>query len=193
MERSEDRFKARTTERGKVWQQIADNLNSDHTLKFPSKKFGFFFRETGVIAGSTNFSSNKRSLRYQSSKTSRVFLKDVMELKHESITLSSLVRRALNPTCSNLLTLNLFFPPRWLRPRSRLSPANPRSLHRRVQGILRSLFPVVNVIRSSGIPSFTKNLLARSITSGKSNRTTLTFYPLELFWTVFICFRYFLF
>ena len=111
----------------------------------------------------------------------------------ESITLSSLVRRALNPTCSNLLTLNLFFPPRWLRPRSRLSPANPRSLHRRVQGILRSLFPVVNVIRSSGIPSFTKNLLARSITSGKSNRTTLTFYPLELFWTVFICFRYFLF
>ena len=106
MERSEDqnlalvrevlvtepyRFKARsrTTESEKVWQQIADNLNSDHTLKFPSKKFGFFFSETGVIAGSTNFSSNKRSLRYQSRKTSRV-----MELKHESITLSSLVRRA---------------------------------------------------------------------------------------------------
>ena len=60
MERSEDqnlalvrevlitepyRFKARsrTTESEKVWQQIADNLNSDHTLKFPSKKFGFFF------------------------------------------------------------------------------------------------------------------------------------------------------
>ena len=37
------RFKERTTERGKVWQQIADNLNSDHTLKFPSKKFGCFF------------------------------------------------------------------------------------------------------------------------------------------------------
>ena len=34
------RFKERTTERGKVWQQIADNPNSDHTLKFPSKKFG---------------------------------------------------------------------------------------------------------------------------------------------------------
>ena len=28
-------FKERTTERGKVRQQIADNLNSDHTLKFP--------------------------------------------------------------------------------------------------------------------------------------------------------------
>ena len=59
MERSEDqnlalvpevlitepyRFKARsrTTESEKVWQQIADNLNSDHTLKFPSKKFVFF-------------------------------------------------------------------------------------------------------------------------------------------------------
>ena len=35
-------FEARTTERGKVWQQIADNPNSDHTLKFPSKKFGGF-------------------------------------------------------------------------------------------------------------------------------------------------------
>ena len=94
MERSEDqnlalvrevlitepyRFKARsrTTESEKVWQEIADNLSSDHTLKFPSKNFFFFFfRETGVIAGSTNFSSNKRSLRYQSRKTSRVFLKD---------------------------------------------------------------------------------------------------------------------
>ena len=79
---------------------------------------GIFFRETGVIAGSTNFSSNKRSLRYQSSKTSRL-----MELKHESITLSSLVilsRRA--STQPNLLNLNLFFPRRWRRPRSRLSP-----------------------------------------------------------------------
>ena len=54
MERSEDqnlalvrevlitepyRFKgrSRTTETEKVWQQIADNLNSNHTLKFPSK------------------------------------------------------------------------------------------------------------------------------------------------------------
>ena len=62
MERSEDqnltlvrevlitepyRFKARskTTEREKVWQQIADNLNSDHTLNFPSKKFVGFFLE----------------------------------------------------------------------------------------------------------------------------------------------------
>ena len=61
MERSEDqnlalvrelliaepyRFKARsrTTESEKVWQQIADNLNSDHTLKFPLKKF-FFLEE----------------------------------------------------------------------------------------------------------------------------------------------------
>ena len=97
--------------------------------------------------------------------------------------LSSLVRRALNATCSILM----FFPPRWLRPRCRLSPPNPRFIHRRVQGILRSLFPTVNVIRSSGVPSFAKNLLARSIASGKSNRTPLTFYPLELFWTVFIC------
>ena len=91
------RFKARTTERGKAWQQIADNLNFDHTLNFPSKTFRVFFRETGVMTGSTNFSSNKRSLRYQSSKTSRVFLKD------ESIALSSFVRRALNVTCSILI------------------------------------------------------------------------------------------
>ena len=70
MEWSEDRFKARTTERGKVWQQIADNLNSDHTLQFPRRNWGFF-RETGIITGRTNASSNKRSLRYQSSKTSR--------------------------------------------------------------------------------------------------------------------------
>ena len=40
-------FKARsrTTESEKVWQQIADNLNSDHTLRFPSKKFVFVFLE----------------------------------------------------------------------------------------------------------------------------------------------------
>ena len=36
------------------------------------------------------------------------------------------------------------------------------------------IFPIVNVIRLSGIPSFAKNFLARSITSGKSNRTPLT-------------------
>ena len=88
---------------------------------------GIFFRETGVIAGSTNFSSNKRSLRYQSSKTSRV-----MELKHESITLSSLVRRALNPTCSILIC----FSPEG---GGVLAPGFLRSLYRRVQGILRSL------------------------------------------------------
>ena len=88
-------FKARTMERGKVWQ-TADNLNLDRALKFPSK---VVFRETGVIASSTKFSSNKTSLRYQSSKTSPFFLKDVMELTHESVTLSSLVRRALNATC----------------------------------------------------------------------------------------------
>ena len=41
------RFKARsgTTESEKVLQQIADNLNSDHTLKCPSKKFGFFLEK----------------------------------------------------------------------------------------------------------------------------------------------------
>ena len=62
------------------------------------------FSETGVIAGSTYFSFIKRSiLRYQSSKTSRVFLKDVMEFKHESITLSCLVRRAFNAACSILI------------------------------------------------------------------------------------------
>ena len=57
MERSEDQnlalvweflmtepyhFKARTMERRKVWQQTADNMNSDCALKFPSKKFGGF-------------------------------------------------------------------------------------------------------------------------------------------------------
>ena len=120
--------RSRTTESENVWQQIADNLNSDHTLKFPSKKFVFFFfRETGVIAGSTNFSSNKRSLRYQSSKTSRL-----MALKHESITLSSLVRRALNPTCSILICFSR-------EGGGVLAPGFLRSLYRRVQGILRSL------------------------------------------------------
>ena len=37
------RFKVRTTERGTVWQQIAENRNSDHTIKFPSKKVGSFW------------------------------------------------------------------------------------------------------------------------------------------------------
>ena len=155
MERSEDqnlalvrevlitepyRFKARsrTTESEKVGQQIADNLNSDNRLltpiiplSFPRRNL-FFFRETGVIAGSTNFSSNKRSLRYQSSKTSRVFLKDVMELKHERITLSSPVRRALHSTCWILICFS--------HEGGRvLAPGFLRSLYRRVQGILRSL------------------------------------------------------
>ena len=63
--------------------------------------------------------------------------------KHESITLSrSLVWRALNETCN----LNSFFPPRWRRPRSRLSPANPRSLYRGVQGILRSLIMMMTAM-----------------------------------------------
>ena len=141
MERSEDqylalvrevlitepyRFKARsrTTESEKVRQQIADNLNSDNRLltpiiplSFPRRNLFFFFRETGVIAGSTNFSSNKRSLRYQSSKTS--FSKRRHGIKtrtHYSI----LSRQASTPL--NLLNLNLFFPRRWRRPRSRPSP-----------------------------------------------------------------------
>ena len=131
MERSEDqnlalvrevlktepyRLKAKTTERGKVLQWIADNPQ----VSLEEIRGGV--RETGVIAGSTNFSSNKISLRYQSSKTSRVFLKDVMELKHESITLSSLLRRALEATCSILGGVRLHektrtgasFIPRWL-------------------------------------------------------------------------------
>ena len=128
------RFKARsrTTESEKVWQQIADNLSSDHTLKFPLRKLVFFFFFSGVIAGSTNFSSNKRSLRYQSRKTSRVFLKDVMELKHKSITLSSLVRRALNPTCSILICFSH-------KGGGVLAPGFLHSLYRHIQGILRSL------------------------------------------------------
>ena len=97
-------FKARTTERGKVWQQIADIKPELRSYPLVSlEEICFCFRETGVIAGNTNFSSRKRSLRYQSSKTSRVFLKDVMELLHESITLSSLVRRTFNATCSILI------------------------------------------------------------------------------------------
>ena len=54
-----------------------------------------------------------------------------MELKLESITLSSLVRRALNPT-SILICFS--------RERGGvLAPGFLRSLYRRVQGILRSL------------------------------------------------------
>ena len=127
-------FKARTMERRKFWEQIADNLNSDHALKFPSKKFGGF-RQTGVITSSTNFSSNKRSLRYQSSKTSQVFLKDVMELTRESVTLSSLVRRALNTTCSTLICS---FPAKVEASSLQAFSTNPRFLHCHVQGILRS-------------------------------------------------------
>ena len=128
------RFKARsrTTESEKVWQKIADNLTPIIRSSFPRRNLVFFFRETGVIAGSTNFSSHKRSLRYQSRKTSRVFLKDVMELKHESITLSSLVRRALHPTCSILICFSR-------EGGGVLAPGFLRSLYRRVQGILRSL------------------------------------------------------
>ena len=37
------------------------------------------------------------------------------------------------------------------------------------------IFPIVNVIRLSGNPSFANNFWARSITPGKSNRTPLTF------------------
>ena len=93
------------------------------------------FRETGVIAGSTKFSSNKTSLRYQSSKTSPFFLKDVMELTHESVTLSSLVRRALNATCWTLICC---FPAKVAVSSLQAFSANPRFLHCHVQGILRS-------------------------------------------------------
>ena len=71
---------------------------------------------------------------YQSRKTSRIFLKDVMELKHESITLSSLVRRALNLTCSILICFS-----REDGGVLGLAPGFLRSLYRSVQGILRSL------------------------------------------------------
>ena len=59
-----------------------------------------------------------------------------MELKHESITLSSLVRRAASP---NLLNLNLFFPRRWRRPGSRLSPfpLPPRPGYLKVPSVCR--------------------------------------------------------
>ena len=127
-------FKTRTMERGKVWQQIADNLNSIMPSSF-LRRNSVVFRETGVIAGSTNVSSNKRSLRYQSSKTSQVFLKDVMELTHESVILSSIVRRALNTTCSTLICS---FPAKVVVSSLQAFSANPRFLHRHVQGILRS-------------------------------------------------------
>ena len=63
-----------------------------------------------------------------------------MELKHESITLSSLVRRALNPTCSILICFSR-------EGGGVLAPGFLRSLYRRVQGILRSL------IRGNGLRS----------------------------------------
>ena len=59
-----------------------------------------------------------------------------MELKHESITLSSLVRRALNPTCSILICFSR-------EGGGVLAPGFLRSLYRRVQGILRSLLACV--------------------------------------------------
>ena len=55
-----------------------------------------------------------------------------MELKHERITLSSLVRRALNPTCSILICFSR-------EGGGLLAPGFLRSLYRRVQGSLRSL------------------------------------------------------
>ena len=55
-----------------------------------------------------------------------------MELKHESITLSSLVRRALNPTCSILICFSR-------EGGGVLAPGLLLSLNRRVQGILRYL------------------------------------------------------
>ena len=59
-----------------------------------------------------------------------------MELKHESITLSSLVRQALNPTCSILICFSR-------EVGGVLAPGFLRSLYRRVQGILRSLMSSV--------------------------------------------------
>ena len=61
-----------------------------------------------------------------------------MELKHESITLSSLVRQARNPTCSILICFSR-------EGGGVLAPGFLRSLYRRVQGILRSL--ICNCIR----------------------------------------------
>ena len=55
-----------------------------------------------------------------------------MELKHESITLSSLVRRALHPTCSILICFSR-------EGGGVLALGFLRSLYRRIQGILRSL------------------------------------------------------
>ena len=63
-----------------------------------------------------------------------------MELKHESITLSSLVRRALNPTCSILICFSR-------EGGGVLAPGFLRSLYRRVQGILRSLLITLTAAR----------------------------------------------
>ena len=58
-----------------------------------------------------------------------------MELKHEGITLSSLVRRALQPTCSILICFSR-------EGGGVIAPGFLRSLYRRVQGIIRSLLSV---------------------------------------------------
>ena len=67
-----------------------------------------------------------------------------MELKHESITLSSLVRRALNPTCSILICFSR-------EGGGVLAPGFLRTLYRRVQGILRSLLTSVAKCRRSWV------------------------------------------
>ena len=65
-----------------------------------------------------------------------------MELKRESITLSSLVRRALNPTCSILICFSR-------EGGGVLAPGFLCSLYRRVQGILRSLLASENLTTAS--------------------------------------------
>ena len=135
------RFKARTTQRGKVWQQIAYNLNSDLTLKFPSKNFGFFLEKLEHKPAAQIF------FQYKIVKVSikQDFNTISKSRKHYFI----LSRHA--STQRNFLNLNLFFLLKWRRPRCRLSPANPRSLYRRAQGILRSLiFKGEIVMQSDG-------------------------------------------
>ena len=94
----------------KSGNKIADNLNSDHTLKFPLKKFIFFKGSWShsrqhkfflTIKDFTSFSKGRHGIKTR---------------KHYFI----LSRQASTPP--NLLNLNLFFPRRWRRPRSRLSP-----------------------------------------------------------------------
>ena len=64
-----------------------------------------------------------------------------MELKHESITLSSVVRRALNATCSILICLSC-------QCGGVLAPGFLRQTYRCVQGILRSLMIKIKVIKA---------------------------------------------